>query len=256
MAKNSKQQIVKAETHAVGPALDFSHDAGMGMEGADRDSFAIPFLVVLQSNSPQLDTVDGAKPGMLYNSVTGNLMDSATVIPVAFQRKFLAWAPRSAGGGFRGEHAVAVVEAPDNPLNWTRDDEGHMTLPDDSILKDTRNHFVLILGEDGSAQQALLSLSSTQIKKSKRWMSMQQAIQLKRADGTTFTPPSFSHMYHVGTVVEENDKGKWRGIDIKLTGPVADPEIYRAAKAFHAMIVAGKVNVSPPVEEAAGGEAF
>ena len=36
--------------------LDFSADAGKGMEGADKSAFAIPFLILLQTNSPQLET--------------------------------------------------------------------------------------------------------------------------------------------------------------------------------------------------------
>ena len=44
--------------------LDFAADAGMGMEGVDKDSFAIPFIALLQGLSPQLETVDGAKPGL------------------------------------------------------------------------------------------------------------------------------------------------------------------------------------------------
>src|SRR6267142_1183048 len=41
--------------------LDYGHLAGqsnVGMEDADRDSFAIPFLVILQKMSPQLDRND------------------------------------------------------------------------------------------------------------------------------------------------------------------------------------------------------
>ena len=44
--------------------MDFSADAGQGMEGADKASFAIPFITMLQGLSPQLETVDGAKPGL------------------------------------------------------------------------------------------------------------------------------------------------------------------------------------------------
>lgn len=245
----------KAATGVMG-ALDFAADAGKGMEGADKASFAIPFLVVLQSNSPQLETVPNAKAGMLLNSVTNELHKEVNVVPVAFQRRYLAWAPRSSGGGFRGEFSVAQVEGEANELGWkpgTGEDKGKMIMPDGSVLKDTRNHFVLIVGADGGAMQAMFSLSSTQIKKSKTWLSRQKAIVLKDAAGKSFNPPAFSHVYRCSTVAEENDKGKWKGVQIDLVGPVQDAELYSAAKAFHDLIVAGKVETAPPVD-ASGDE--
>ena len=48
---------------------------GRGFEEADADSFAIPFLAMLQKGTPQADPDDpayikGAKPGMFMNTVT------------------------------------------------------------------------------------------------------------------------------------------------------------------------------------------
>ena len=256
MAKN---EVAKATKNEVGTALDFSADAGMGMEGADKDSYAVPFLAILQSNSPQLETLEGAKAGMFLNTVTNELYDTVDVLPVAFQRRYLAWAPRSGGGGFRGEHTVAEVESPANPLGWKRlkDHNGveQMTLPDGAILKDTRSHFVIVAA---NGSQAILSLSSTQIKKSKRWMSRQQSIQLKDAQGRMYTPASFSHAYRLSTITEENDRGKWKGLVIDLVGPVRDIQLYEAAKKFHKLIVEGKVQMAPPAQDEAAGapEAF
>lgn len=256
--KGMNTAMAKAAETAVGAPLDFAADAGMGMEGADKASFAVPFLVVLQSNSPQLELVEGAKAGMFINSVTNELFTEVQVVPVAFQRRYLAWAPRSSGGGFKGEHTVAEVEGKENVLKWAMkpDHNGtpQMTLPDGSVLKDTRNHFVLVVSAEGSSTQALFSFASTQIKKSKKWMSRIQAIQLKDAGGAFYNPPSFSHVYKCTTVSEENDKGKWKGVLIDLVGPVTDRSLYQAAKDFHALIVAGKVEVSAPPAGGVEGE--
>jgi len=246
----TKKDVPVARKTDVGVALDFAADAGRGLEGADKASFAIPFLVVLQSNSPQLETISGAKAGMFLNSVTDELFDKVRVVPVAFQRRYLAWAPRTAGGGFKGEHTVAEVEGAGNPLKWERkpDHNGsmQMTMPDGSILKDTRNHFVLALGANNSTMQALFSFSSTQVKKSKRWMSRIQSIELKDAKGAIYNPPSFSHIYECTTANEENDKGKWKGVVINLIGPVQDAGLYASAKHFHGLIVAGKIETAAP----------
>lgn len=241
----SKNEVAEAKTTAVGAALNFAADAGMGLEGADKDSLAIPFLGVLQPLSPIVvdELVVGAKAGLLINSITNELYKTVQVVPVAFQRRFLRWALRENGGGYRGEYTAAEVEA----MKIERDDKGRMMIEGDE-LRDTRNHFVMIVTESGF-QPALFSLGSTQIKKSKRWLSRIQGVQMKDANGRTFTPPSFSHIYDVRTIKESNDKGSWFGVEIDMVSPVADAELYAAARAFHDQIVSGKVEVATPVEE-------
>src|SRR4051812_47524770 len=58
----------------------YEADANAGLEGAKATDFAIPFIVVLQKGSPQVDeqsgqAIEGARQGMLYNTVTGRLYD-------------------------------------------------------------------------------------------------------------------------------------------------------------------------------------
>jgi hypothetical protein len=103
--KQGKQTIEKpaAKGGAVQTSLNFATDAGKGLEGTTKSDFAIPFLSMLQSNSPQVETLKGAKAGMLVNTITNELFDEAIVIPCAYQRRFVRWAPRSAGGGYRGD---------------------------------------------------------------------------------------------------------------------------------------------------------
>ena len=250
----------KSTALATSVASMFEADAGAGMEGADKDSFAIPFLSILQPLSPIVaeGNVEGAKAGRFINSVTNEMVDVVRVVPVAFQRKFLQWAPREKGGGYKGEHSPVAVEAGSVP-GMVRSDDGRVYIggtnpKEHDQLKDTRNHFVLIVKEDGSWSPALISMSSTQIKKSKRWLSRMQSVQMKNAAGQHFTPPSFSHIYEAASVKESNDQGIWFGWEIDMVGPVQDAELYAAAKAFHAQIAAGKVETAPPPAEGDGGD--
>lgn len=267
----TKNEVAKLKKQEVSTeVVDFAADAGMGLEGADKSSFAIPFITMLQGLSPQLETVDGAKPGLLINTITNELASEVFVIPVAYQRRYIRWAPRSSGGGYKGEYNPSEVETlklpgvsnqggtymMDVPAGAaTHDPKG---LPLFDHLSDTRNHFVLFQSANGSWQPALMSLSSTQIKKSKRWMSRIQGIELRDAAGKAFNPPSFSHIYKIKGVKEENAKGSWWGLDIELVGPVQEKEVYAAAKAFHANIISGAVEVAPPPasENAAASDGF
>ena len=225
--------------------LNFAADAGAGLEGADKDSFALPFIAILQGLSPQLETVEGAKIGSFINTISNKLGAAVNVVPCAFSRKFLEWEPRDKGGNFRGMHDVAEVEA----ANFNKDDKGQIINAEGNILKDTRIHYVLVVEEDGTFSPAIISLASTQIKKSKRWLSRIQNLQMKGPDGKFFTPPSFSHIYRCTAVKESNDSGSWFGWDINMLKPVDDAVLYRAAKALHSQVAAGAIVAGNPVPE-------
>lgn len=229
--------------------IDFSGDANKGMEGADKASYAIPFLVVLQKLSPQIDTVPFAVAGKLMNNVTNELFDEAFVVPCAFQRMYLRWAPRDDGGGFKGMLKPEDVET-GKIEGITKDEENPfvMILEGDE-LKDTRMHYVLVYSAKSDTWlPAMLSLGSTQIKKSKRWMTQIQSIELRNAE-KVFTPPSYSHVYSIKTVKEQNDSGQWFGVDIQLVGPLGDQFVYAKAKKFHQDIAAGQVEITTPEAE-------
>ncbi len=267
---------------AVGGALvgaasmaDYAADAGAGMEGAGQESFAIPFLSALQKGSPQVDEasgamVEGARAGMFWENVTGRLYsgkDGVLVVPCSYRREFLRWGARDAGGGFKGSYAPEVV-AEMRLKGQIVEFEGKLFAPetDGSVhekrsdrFNDTRNHYVLIIDPaTGAWTEALLSLTSTQIKKSKMLMSAMAAVKLRNGAGALFTPPTFANMVRVTTVPEANDKGTWFGVKFELAGMVENGEIYAAAKAFHANVTRGAVEVKyeDPVEGADDSNKF
>jgi hypothetical protein len=86
-------------------------------------------------------------------------------------------------------------------------------------------------------------MKSTQLKKSRKWNSMMQAVQKIGANGRMFRPAIYSQVYRLTTVPESNDKGKWFGWEVARVGDVASAEVYEAAKAFAQTISAGDVNI-------------
>jgi hypothetical protein len=261
-------QIAAAAKTAVGAVIDYAADAGAGLEGADKDSYAIPFLLALQPLSPQVvdKTVAGAEAGMLMNSVTLDIYKDVFFIPCAFQRRFIQWGAREAGGGFKGEFSVAQA-AELRTGGKVKELEGRLYFPepDGSInpkksdrLADTRSHFGLMLATPSAdiATPVVFALSSSGIKISKGFMSRIESI--KDRHPTTqlpFTPPAFSHVYRVTTTKETNDKGTWFQPKVELVGKVTLPSIYAQAKAFYSQVVAGKVDVAHNTAGAAGAGA-
>ena len=262
----SKTELVKAPNTAVSTAvIDFAAD-----EGADRDSFAIPFLAILQPMSPQVvdGEIEGAKAGLFINSVDLTLMESPMVIPCAFQRRWIRWTPRETGGGYKGEITTAEVnDLRTKGLVKELDGRLYFPEPDGSVnpkkcdrLADTRSHFVLIV--DGPHAEvgtpAVFALTSTGIKASKNWLSRIESVKLKVGE-RVLPAPSFSRVYQLASLKKQNDKGTWWTPEVSPVGEVANTGLYAQAKAFHASVTAGSVQVAhDTIDESAvsggGGE--
>lgn len=276
MSKSSKEQQneVAAEVKQTAVAtlgMDFAADAGAGMEGTTQDSFAIPFLSVLQANSPQVTQGDAkympeARPGMLLNTVSGTLYDGqkgALFVPAAYRRAFLQWGPRQGeNAGFRGEHRPEEIEKMRAERRIV-EMEGRLYAPleDGSVnpkrsptFRDTRMHYGMLLSDDTQADfmPVLLSLTSTQIKKSKQLMSALTAVKVTLSDGRKITPPTFANVVRVTTVPESNDQGNWFGVRFTVEGQVANADLYQAAKEFHGNVLKGSVNVNHEAAADAG----
>ena len=270
----SKKELAKVEektTALVVADMDFAADAGAGMEKAGQDSFAIPFLSLLQKGSPQVDeasgaAMEGARSGMFFENVTGRLFsgkDGVIIVPCSYRREFLRWGARANGGGLRGVYSPEEV-AEMRTKGQVVEMDGRLYAPeqDKSInpeksdrFNDTRNHYVLIIDQEtGAWSEALLSLTSTQIKKSKMLMSALASVKLKNGAGQLYTPPTFANFVRVTSVGESNDKGTWFGVKFELAGQVDRSEVYAAAKAFHSNIAKGGVQVKYEDNPSEAGE--
>ncbi len=147
---------------------------------------------------------------------------------------------------------------PSDPIvaTTTRGEKGDY-LPNGNLLVDTRVHYVLIIKEDGSFEPAVISMSSTQVKKSRQWMSKMEGIKFKNGAGQLYTPPMFSHVYNLTTVPEKNDQGSWFGWKIETGQLLEDAQLFAAAKEFKRQISAGEIKKqthAPPASESAGEE--
>jgi len=255
----AKKELEEVKDKSLMTGIDFSADAGAGMEGTDKESFAIPFLRVIQSNSPQVTRNDAlymeaAKPGMLLNTVTNELIDGdegTIFLPSSFQRRFVRWAPRGDSAGYKGEmlpedFAVQRGSA-DLPITEL-DGKLYVTaepVPDPKKhdqMVDTRNHFGILISDAG-ASQVLLSLSSSQIKKSKQLMSLLSAVKVETPKGLQ-TPPTWMNKIRIKTVPESNDQGSWFGVKVESEGFITDAGLYAMGKDFHETVAAGEARVN------------
>ena len=241
MAKSALAEKVEQSTALV-LASAFEEDASDSFAGMNQDDFALPFLRLLTNTSPEVGAIDGALPGMIYNSVTGALYDGKKgieVIPCVYVRQYIEWAPRGSGSGA----PIAIHPATSDILSRTHREPGESKdfLDNGNYVENTANHYVMVL-ENGVPNPALIVMKSTQLKKSRKWNSMMMSVKVPGKNGL-FTPPMYSQVYRLTSVSESNDKGKWYGWEIERVGALEDMGVYQMAKDFASSIKAGEVNV-------------
>ena len=227
----------------------FAADVGQGFEEVSATDLQIPFIRVIQALSPQLKKSDpafinGASQGDIFNTVTNKLWEAdkgVIVLPVFFQMKLLEFVPRSQGGGFVGELSADS----DDVRRAVRDkDTGMELLSNGNELVRTAQHYVKIVHDDGTLENAIVDMKKTQLKKSRLWLSM---MMMQKHNGKTL--PSFASTYRMKTVEDGNDKGSWHTWSISLEGQVPSLEAYNDAKELHGSISRGELQLAPPTED-------
>jgi hypothetical protein len=225
------------------PSNLFEEDAAKGLGKIGQEDLALPFLKILGQLSPEVNKrdgkyVEGAEPGMIFNSVSGDLYDGVKgidVIPCFYKLEYIEWKDRGEGPGA----PVAIYDSSSDIMSKTKADASYKDrLPNGNYIEKTASHFVIITGDSPST--ALISMKSTQLKISRKWNSMMSGIKLKGKNGL-YTPASFSHIYKLKTTQMSNDKGTWFGWEVSKVGPITDASIYQQAKTFSDSISKGAV---------------
>lgn len=230
---------------------------GAGLENVRPQDMQTPYIQIVQSNSPELKRehakyVKGAKPADLLNTVTRKAYDVSEpdgkpliVIPCGFVFKYIAWGLRGAGGGFKNafpetwdfEHLTKQVEIEGKTIDVLIENPTFQIVP-------TAIHSVIVIEADGSRYPALISFTSTQLKKSKNWCSRMKNRKIVDENGS-FQPPSFAFQYAITVVPESNNKGNWYGWKIEEVSQVTK-EQWTEAYAFNKALASGPALPPPP----------
>jgi hypothetical protein len=236
MAKETKVAGATPANTAVA-GYDWEQSGITGFENVSQQDLGIPFLMILQKGSPQIDEahpdhiskkIEGAKVGDIINTVKNIVVWSRSsttalqFIPCSFEKQFVEWKPRESGGGIVKMHSSANIIT-----ECKRNEKGQDQLKNGNIVVTTAYFYGLVM-IDGEYEPALIGLSSTQLKKAKLWLNMMQALKVDGKQGR-YTPPMFSHAYALTTAPETNEKGNWYGWVIRMHGQVKDSGIAQLA---------------------------
>tara|TARA_R110000744_G_scaffold3327_1_gene12841 strand:+ start:867 stop:1676 length:810 start_codon:yes stop_codon:yes gene_type:complete len=248
---SDNKEVAKAKNTGVSAYEGMEQYSGTGFGEVGSEDLSIPFLRILAQLSPQVNKQDGAyvpgaEAGMMFNTVLNETYDGTEgiqVVPCHYNRRFVEWKQRDQGGGYVGSFL------PDDPIISTtiKNERGQDILPNGNILTNTSQFFVLMLHPTFGAQRVLMTMSSTQLKKGRKWLTQAQSMTAKGKNGI-FVLPLMSQVYKVKTTPEKNDKGNWFGWDISRERGLdlsseADKEVFESAVGFAKSVEAGEVQV-------------
>ena len=244
MAEN-KNEVAESKATAISTFDDSLLSGDTGLEDTTTEDFEIPFIRVLQPMSPQLQKqhgsyVAGASAGDLYNTVTGEAYDGEkgiSIIPCAYNKKYIEWIPREKGGGLvNASHDISILS------KCKRDDESRRYYtPEGNEVVETAQFFVLVV-ENGTAQQAVLAFTSTQLGVARKWLTMLRMARVQNARGESVEAPMFAYTYKLTTTTQSNDKGSWNAYSINQEG-ATDMSMAMMAKDFMGAARSGDVDV-------------
>ena len=167
----ASKEVAQATAGEVLVLDDDLLSGGTGLEDTDSGDYAIPFVRVLQSGSPQLKKnhakyIEGASQGMLFNTVSNAVYDGdegILVIPCAYTKKYIEWVPRDAGGGIvNSEHTVDILKSA------TQNEKKKYLLANGNEVQETAQYFAIIVNNEEEPEEALLSFTSSQLSFSRR----------------------------------------------------------------------------------------
>ena len=205
-----------------------------------QEDLALPFLKILGQLSPEVNKrdgkyVEGAEPGMIFNSVSGELYDGVKgidVIPCFYKLEYIEWKDRGEGLGA----PVAIYDSSSDIMSKTTPDANYKDrLPNGNYIENC----ISLCYITGDSPSTALIFEIYSIKISRKWNSMMSGIKMKGHQ--TECLHRHLYIYKLKTLQMSNDKGTWFGWEVSKVGPVTDKGLYDQAKGFSDSISKGSV---------------
>ncbi len=227
--------------------LGIEDRAGEGQEGATSEDYAMPFLALLQSGSPQVKRTDprcveGASEGMFMNTVDKELFpgeEGVPFVPCAYRRAIVEWITREEGGGYVGEYLPGA-----EPATVTDEKNRDIIKESGHELKDTRYWYGFVIREDGSFEPAVIGMTRTQLKPSKAWFNLASKNVWPDGVARTKAPPFYVWTYILKSIPQQKDEFSFWNFEVTRGVPVLDAAIIEAAKTLHDSVKAGQVKAA------------
>jgi len=199
------KDIVKHETGETALSVpDYGAFSGVGRDDVGQSGISIPYVNLLQALSPQVaggvdEVVDGAHPGLFYNTVSGILLPHVDFVIAHERETYVQWGPDDAGRGKKlAEHLPESQSVRDAIKNAKQFND--LKIGNDSLVQ-TFFALGLVINDPANPSPAIFSISSTKIKPYRKY----RTLRMQFAGGG---PPVFAHMVRISSVDDRNSAGK------------------------------------------------
>lgn len=251
--EESTTEVAEVKTTSMtAGSYDYGDESGAGFEDTKGSDLSIPFMNLLQSNSPDVQKCqDGSIIlGMMKNSVTGEYIKRSgfNFLPVHKDQAFVEWVPRLKGGGFVGLHDPSSAEvAKAIEINGGRvpkkgaDGKKIPMMHGNNELVETYYVYGLILDEEGTEANgfAVIPFTSTKIRPYRDWLTSMFMIRGR--------PPMHAIRTRISSDIQTNESGTFANYKISpmlennWVKSLIDPAsaLYVEAKGFREMVLNG-----------------
>ena len=238
------KEVVKKNSAGSLATINLRQDSGKGSEEIKSDDVSTPILKILHQLSPECNErdakhVEGAKPGMIYASGFGQLIDVNEGLDVVIshsQTRYPEWQER-------GDRASAPVGTHlEIPADAVEERNGRYRLPNGNYVEKTAYFYALAM-VDKELKPAVIPMRSSNLTPARELNNLIKNLRFSDADGS-FNPAAYSAVYNLKTFGKTAGSKSWhvykpsrvRNLDVADKN---DAEIYEIAQQLQKTVSKG-----------------
>jgi hypothetical protein len=182
----------------------------------DRNEQIVPRLKILQPLSPEVtegnnQCIEGAKPGMFYNTASGKLtpgQEGIIAVVIGHMKQTIEWMPREQGGGL-----VKIWGADEGWKNSCSPEEREKFNPvtKEGHTIDKQRSFLIydVNPKTGETDPSFFNFRSTGNRAANLLATMLTQNRIRLSNGNIITPPFYYFTYKITLDKLSNMKGTW-----------------------------------------------
>tara|TARA_R100000231_G_scaffold30170_2_gene26640 strand:+ start:1015 stop:1788 length:774 start_codon:yes stop_codon:yes gene_type:complete len=240
-----ESQLAKKADAGALATISLRGDSKKGAEEIKQDDVSTPILKILHQLSPECNErdakyVQGSKPGMIYASSFGSLIDGEgkgiDVVVSHVQTRYPEWQER-------GDSASAPVGTHMQiPTDAVEERNGRYRLPNGNYVEKTAYFYVIVL-MDGESRPAVITMRSSNLSPARELNNLITNLRVSDDKGT-FQPAAYSALFNLKTVGKTAGSKSWhvykpskvRMLDVSNK---SDADLYIAAQELQKTVAKG-----------------
>ena len=205
-----ESQLAKKADAGALATINLRGDSRKGAEEIKKEDISTPILKILHQLSPECNErdpkyVEGSKPGMIYASSFGSLIDGEkegiNIVVAHTQTRFPEWQER-------GDSASAPVGTHMQiPADAVEERNGRYRLPNGNYVEKTAYFYVLAM-VDGEVKPAVIPMRSSNLSPARELNNLIKNLRFTDDKGS-FNPASYAAVYNLKTVGRTAGSKSW-----------------------------------------------